>query len=139
MTTKRLVKRFSILGVMALGVAVAIAFVFVSKHFAIGVLVGGVLGLVNVRGLARGVSGMDINNPRPARMFFGGGVRLIILCLAIVLIAMTKKVDLVGLLLGFTVELVVVMVAGAFEVKALSKEESDDSPQVITTNNSDGG
>ena len=123
MDNQRLVKRFSRSALVVWGIAVAASLLLISKEVAVGVLVGGALGLLNVRGMARGVTGLDINNPRPARLFFGGAVRLVILCVAIVLIAMTRKVDLVGLLVGFTLMGFVVVAEGVREMRLISKDE----------------
>lgn len=134
MTTERLVRRFSLHALIVMGVTVAAAYVIFSPKIAFGVFVGGALGLLNIRSMARGVTGLDINNPHPGRLFFGGAVRLLVLFSAIVLIAMTKKVDLLGLLVGFTAVLIVVMVDGTREMMLIVREEqgqcnvSPDSP-----------
>ena len=69
---KRLVRRFSRSALIVWGIAIAAAALLFSKNIAFGVIVGGALGLLNVRGMARGVTGLDINNPRPARLFLAG-------------------------------------------------------------------
>lgn len=128
---KRLVKRFSRTALIVWGIAVAAAALLFSKHIAIGVLVGGALGLLNVRGMARGVTGLDINDPKPARLFFGGAVRLVVLCVVIVLIAMTKKVDLVGLLAGFTLMVFTVVAEGVREMRLIVKDEGEQNMDVL--------
>lgn len=128
----RLVKRFSRTALVVWGIAIAMAAVLFSKHIAIGVFVGGLLGLLNVRGMARGVTGLDINNPRPARLFFGGAVRLVVLCAAIVLIAMTRKVDLVGFLVGFTLMVFVVVAEGVREMRLIGKDESEQEENTLS-------
>jgi hypothetical protein len=117
---RQLVRRFSIAAFLALIASVAASALIFSGHVAFGVFVGGALGLLNVRGLARGISGLDINNPRPGLLFMGGAVRLLVLFTAIVLIAMTRKVDLIGLLAGFTIVLLVLTAVGLLEFRTSS-------------------
>ncbi|KKL14254.1 hypothetical protein LCGC14_2517560 [marine sediment metagenome] len=119
----RLIKRFSLHALVVCGIAIAASAALFSRDLAFGVFVGGLLGLLNVRGLARGITGLDINNPRPVRLFFGGAFRLFMLFTAIVLIAMTKKVDLVGLLVGFSVVVFVVVIEGMREMRLIIKDE----------------
>ena len=119
----RLIKRFSLHALVVWGIAIAASAAVFSRDLAFGVFVGGLLGLLNVRGLSRGITGLDRNNPHPARLFFGGAFRLFILFTAIVLIAMTRKVDLVGFLVGFTLVVFVVVVEGAREMRLIIKDE----------------
>ncbi len=119
----RLIKRFSLHALVVWGIAIAASAAVFSRDLAFGVFVGGLLGLLNVRGLARGITGLDRNNPHPGRLFFGGAFRLLMLFTAIVLIAMTKKVDLVGFLVGFSVVVFVVIIEGAREMRLIVKEE----------------
>ena len=121
----RLIKRFSRTALIVWGIALLAAFVLISRQFAVGVLVGGALGLLNMRGLVRGVSKLDVNDPRPAGLFFGVVVRLAVLFTAILLISMTGKVNLLGLLAGFILIIFVVVAEGAREIRLLVKEDQD--------------
>ncbi len=120
---KRLIRRFSYTALVVWGIAIAIAAVLFSWHVVFGVILGGALGLLNMRGMARGVTGLDINDPRPGRLFFGGAVRIVVLGAAIVLIAMTRSVNLFGLLAGFLLIVLVVVVEGVREMRLISKDE----------------
>ena len=119
----RLFRHFSIAGILAVAVATALAALLVSGHFAIGVLVGGALGLVNFRGLMKNMRGLDINDPKPSRLMLAGGARLLLLLGVVTLIAATGRVDLLGLAAGFTVAVLVVVVTGVLEMRRLVAEE----------------
>ncbi|MCK4911438.1 MAG: ATP synthase subunit I [Thermodesulfovibrionales bacterium] len=123
MNNQRLIRRFSKTALVVWGIAIVLAALLFSKQVAFGVIVGGAMGLLNMRGMARGVTGLDINNPRPARMFFGGAVRLVVICAAIVLIAMTRSVNLLGLLAGFILVVFVVVAEGVREMRLISRED----------------
>lgn len=79
-----------------------------------GVLAGGILGIVNIRGLSKGVAsivGMH-ENPSKIKLFFHGIFRLFLLSGVIILLAVTRAVDLLALLAGFTAVTLVLLIEG---------------------------
>jgi len=119
----RLYKSFSIATLAAVAAAFALAAVFVSLEIAVGVLVGGVLGLANLRGLIRNVQALDVQDPKQGKLMFAGGARMLMLLTVLAIIAFTGRVDLIGLLVGFTVAVLVMVAAGAAHMRRLVAEE----------------
>jgi hypothetical protein len=76
------------------------------------ILVGGVLGLANFKGLTFGLEAL-LGTQRPAgKLMFLGIFRLFIVMTIIIVLAWLRLVDLIGLLVGFTTVLVVVILEG---------------------------
>lgn len=69
----------------------------------LGILLGGVLGIINLRGLKRGLENF-LGTYRPqGKLLFLSIFRLFLLFAVIVLLAVYRVVNLLGLLVGFTV------------------------------------
>ena len=81
-------------------------------RFPLGVIAGGALGLFNLRGMARGLSELTTTPDPKARIMAKSLVRLLLLGAAIVVLAVTHAVNLIGLLIGFTVVLTCVVAEG---------------------------
>ncbi len=78
----------------------------------LGIFLGGVFGLVNLKGMKRGLEGL-LGTYRPAgKLVFLSLFRLFVLFAAITLLAMTRTVNLFGLLIGFTVVFAVLIKEG---------------------------
>jgi hypothetical protein len=78
----------------------------------LGIFLGGVLALLNLRGLKRGVENL-IGTERPTvKLVFMSMFRLLLLGAVITLLAASRAVNLLGLLVGFTVVFALVMVEG---------------------------
>lgn len=88
------------------------------KRLPLGILFGGALGIINLRGLAKGVKGlMELHagggGASPAgRMIFMSFFRLILLAAVIALLAASKLINLIGLLIGFTVVFALLLIEG---------------------------
>lgn len=94
---KRLYKKalFVIIPVAALSALIE------PKKLPLSILIGGVLGLLNLKGLARGVE--SLVGSSPARLVIFSIMRLSILAVVIVILVKAKIVNIMGLLIGFTV------------------------------------
>ncbi len=78
----------------------------------LGIIVGGALALLNFRGLERGLENL-LGGTRPTmKLMFLGVFRLLILSAAIVLLAYSRAVDLIGLMAGFSVVVLLVLFEG---------------------------
>lgn len=77
-----------------------------------GVLTGGVLALINFRGLARGVRGLLGAGQGMGRMIFLSQFRLVMLFIVLGLIVYLKLVNIFGILAGFTIVFGVVLLEG---------------------------
>jgi len=82
------------------------------KKLPLSILIGGVLGLLNIKALAWGVQGL-LGSYRPtAKMLFFSQFRLVILFLILILPAYLKLVNIPGIIAGFTVVFSVVIITG---------------------------
>lgn len=86
---------------VALIVVLAGGSAFVGTHLPVGVAVGGVLAMVNLWGIASGLSDILSSENAARKIIFSSVVRLTILSVIIVALAVLRLVDLVGLLAGF--------------------------------------
>jgi hypothetical protein len=103
-------------------VAAASAF-FGWKLFPLSVIVGGVLGLVNIRGLAWGVEGLLGTHRATGRMIFFSMFRLLILFITLILLVALRLANVFGILVGITVVFVLLLIEGY----RTSKENADGS------------
>lgn len=92
------------------------------RKLAMSILIGGILGLVNLRGLARGVEGL-IGSHRPTgKIIFLSLLRLTALAVILGLLFYYQAVDVLGILIGFTIVFAVIIKEGLRSVKDLPKE-----------------
>ncbi len=82
------------------------------KLFPISVIIGGVLGLVNIRGLARGVEGFLGTHKPTGSMIFFSMFRLLILFTTLILLVALRVVNVFGILVGLTIVFVLLLVEG---------------------------
>jgi len=94
-------------------IIMAVASVFIEPvKLPAGILVGGLLGLANFKGLTFGLEAL-LGTHRPAgRLMILGMFRLFIVMTIIIVLAWLKLVNLLGLLAGFTAVLIVVLFEG---------------------------
>ena len=83
----------------------------------LGILVGGALGLLNIRALAWGVRGLLGTQKPTARMLFFSQFRLIMLFFVLAALAYLKLVNIFGILAGFTVVFGMVIIVGLRHAK----------------------
>lgn len=86
------------------------------------ILIGGILGLVNLRGIARGVEGL-IGSQRPTgKIIFLSLLRLTALALILGILFYYEAVDVLGILIGFTIVFAAIIKEGLHSVRQLPKE-----------------
>jgi len=89
------------------------------KKLPLSILIGGVLGLINLRGLARGVYSI-VGTYRPtAKMVISTIFRLGFLAVVLILLFALKVVNVFGILIGFTVVFILIMTEGLRLAKEL--------------------
>lgn len=89
------------------------------KRLPLSILIGGILGLINLRGLARGVYSL-IGTDRPtAKIVISTMLRLGFLAVVLILLFASKVVNVFGILIGFTVVFVLIMTEGLRAAKEL--------------------
>ena len=82
------------------------------KKLPVSILTGGILGLVNIKGLAWGVEGLLGSHKANTKMIFFSTSRLFILCLIITMLVYLKLVNIFGILIGFTVIFTMLIIEG---------------------------
>lgn len=69
----------------------------------VSIIVGGILGLANIKGLAWGLNGL-LNTEKPnLKIVFLNLFRLVILFIIIIVLSLLKLINFLGLLIGITV------------------------------------
>ena len=94
------------------------------RRLPLGILLGGLLALLNLRSLSRGLENM-IDTYRPAgRLLFMSIFRLFILAAVLALLILSGVASVLGLMAGFTIVFALLLAEG-FKV---SREESGGTP-----------
>ncbi|MBI5640098.1 MAG: hypothetical protein HZA17_06725 [Nitrospirae bacterium] len=94
------------------------------KKLPAGVLIGGILGLANIRGLAWGVEGLLGSGKATARMIFFSVFRLTILLVTISLLVYLRLVNIFGILGGLTVVFLMVIFEGLRYAKGMDGRDT---------------
>jgi len=106
--------------------AAALSALIESKRLPVGIIVGGVLAIINIRGLSKGLYNL-LSQPHPARrLFMAGTFRLMMLATVITLLAYYRLVDLLGLLAGFAVASMVLIIEGLGAVRREAMQAEDE-------------
>ena len=82
------------------------------RHMTLGIIAGGVLGLANIKGLAWGIGGLLGSHKSTAMMVFFSLFRLLLLLIVISLLVYFKLVNIFGIIAGFTVVFIALMIEG---------------------------
>ena len=94
------------------------------------VLIGGLLGLANFKGLAWGLKDFATLQRPSGKLVFWSMVRFFILSLILIVLAILKLINFVGILIGLTVVFALIIKEGLRAVKESSdKSASDKSTQ----------
>ena len=83
------------------------------KKIPLGIFMGWLLGIINLRQLSRNVEGVFGSNRATFKLLFMSMTRLIFLCAAIFALIYYKVVNIFGLLAGFTVVFMFILIEGA--------------------------
>ena len=87
------------------------------KNLPFSILIGGLLGILNLKALAWSVEG-TLGTPRPRmKMLFFGQFRLVLLVLIIAFLAYLKLIAIFGLLAGFSIVFLQVLITGVRHAK----------------------
>lgn len=114
-----LAKRIYKQGILILLPVAAISAFFDWRKYPLSILIGGILGLVNLRGLVRGVENL-VGTFRPtAKLVIFSILRLGILAAVLTILIALRLVSIMGLLMGFTVVFFVIMKEGLRASKEL--------------------
>lgn len=89
------------------------AFIVDPRKFPLGILMGWLFGLLNLRQLSRNIEGLVGTQKMTLKLVFLSMTRLLFLCTAIFALIYYRVVNVFGLLIGFTVVFVLILVEGA--------------------------
>jgi len=82
------------------------------KKLPLGIIAGGLLGILNLRGLARNVEGFISSEKATAGLIFMSMIRLFMLFAVIFVFIWLKIINVLGMLFGFTVVFVLILFEG---------------------------
>jgi hypothetical protein len=93
------------------------------KKLPLSIVIGGALGLANIKGLAWGVNGLIGTGRATGRMIFFSMFRLFLLFGILSLLVYLRIVNVFGILAGFTVIFALLMIEGLKYAKNSDKTE----------------
>jgi hypothetical protein len=82
------------------------------KKFPISILLGGVLGLLNLKGLAWGLKDFATSLRPSGKVIFSSIARFFIMAFVLIILVIEKLVHPVGILIGFTVVFALILKEG---------------------------
>ena len=107
---KRVIKR----SVIILVLAIILAAIFIGpRKFPLGILVGWLFGVVNLRSLTKNVERLVGAERATAILVIMNLSRLIGLSAAVIFLVYYRIIDVVGLLIGFTIVFTFILIEGA--------------------------
>ena len=107
---KRVIKKSIFIIIPA---AVAGGFFIEPRKVPLGILLGWLFGIINLRQLSRNIEGIVGTDRATMKIVFLSMIRLMALCGAIFLVIYYSIVNVFGLLFGFTVVFALILVEGA--------------------------
>ena len=90
------------------------------------VLIGGLLGLANLKGLAWGLKDFATLHRPSGKLIFWSMVRFFILSLILVVLALLKLINFVGIIIGLTVVFALIIKEGLRAVRESSDKNTGD-------------
>jgi hypothetical protein len=88
------------------------------------VLIGGLLGLANLKGLAWGLKDFATLHRPSGKLIFWSMARFFILALILIVLAVLKLINFFGILIGFTVVFVLILKEGLRIAKDASEKKA---------------
>jgi hypothetical protein len=86
------------------------------------ILIGGLLGLANLKGLAWGLKDFATLHRPSGKLVFWSMVRFFVLAMILIILALLKLINFIGILIGFTVVFALIIKEGLREVKGSSEK-----------------
>lgn len=106
--------------------AAAVATLLPWKNLPLSMLIGGLLGILNIRALAWSVEGVLGTSSVNMKMLFFGQFRFVMLALVVVLLAYLRLATIPGIMAGFSVVFSQVLFVGIRQ----AKKPSDTQPPI---------
>lgn len=125
-----LIKRIHRQGTIILICLAALSALYEWKKLPLSILVGGALGLANIRGLAWGLKDFAALARPSGKVIFLSLFRFFMIAFILVVLAFLKLINFLGILIGFTVVFSLVIKEGLRAAKESSlKNITDDTKQ----------
>lgn len=105
-----------------------LAVFFDSRRLIVSTVIGALLALINLRGLSRSIKGLLGSNRAAGKIIFSSYVRLFVLAVILFILFKKSLVNPIGILTGFTIILVLILVEGWRETKTQDKDGDIISP-----------
>ncbi|MEW6584730.1 MAG: ATP synthase subunit I [Nitrospirota bacterium] len=117
-----LIKRIHKQGFIILPIAAAVSAIYEWKMLPLSILLGGLLGLVNLRGLAWGLKDFAKEARPSGKVIFLSMFRFIALAAILFTLALLKLINLIGVLIGFTIVFALILKEGLRAMKESSEQ-----------------
>jgi len=121
-----LVKRIHRQGTIILICLAAISALYEWKKLPLSILVGGALGLANIKGLAWGLRDFATSSRPSGKIIFLSLFRFFMIAFILIILALLKLINFVGILIGFTVVFILVIKEGLRGAKESSEKSVAD-------------
>jgi hypothetical protein len=93
------------------------------KKLPLSILLGGILGLLNLKGLARGVENLiGITQRATGILIISSLLRLSLLALVLAILIIYRLVNILGILIGFTVVFISIVIEGLRQARGLPED-----------------
>jgi cbb3-type cytochrome oxidase subunit 3 len=125
---KDLIKRINKLGMVILVAAALLSAAYEWKKLPFSILVGGMLGLFNLKGLAWGLRDFALYRAS-GKVIFLSIFRFFTLAFILIVLAVLKLINLIGILIGFTIVFVLVLVEGIRTVRKPQNQSASEEPE----------
>ncbi len=123
-----LIKRIHRQGTIILILLAAASALYEWKKLPLSILVGGALGLANIKGLAWGLKDFASAGRPSGKVIFLSLFRFFMIAFILVILALLKLINLIGVLIGFTVVFLLVIKEGLrFAKESSGKSVTDDA------------
>ena len=124
-----LIKRVNKQGIIILLIASAASAFYEWKKLPISILIGGLLGLANLKGLAWGLKDFSHLYRPTGKVIFLSIFRFFLLALILIALLLLKLINLIGVLIGFTIVFILVLKEGVRAAKESSGNTTTDEPK----------
>jgi hypothetical protein len=115
-----LVKRIHRHGTIILIVVAGLSAFYEWRKLPLSILVGGALGLANLKGLAWGLKDFGASNRPGGKVIFFSLFRFLMIALILIALTLLRLINFVGVLIGFTVVFILILREGLRAAKESS-------------------
>jgi uncharacterized paraquat-inducible protein A len=109
----RKVYKQSALALIPLAIISALLFPLEWKRLSLSILIGGILALANLKGLAWGIGGLvGTGEQVSGKLVFFSHIRLFILFVILIILMWLKAINIAGIFVGITTVLIMLLIVG---------------------------